>query len=105
MPEIDAVLLDSGGVLLAPDPAAFRRALAPFGVTPDDDTCLRGHYASMREIDRLGRVDWPQADRVLARELGITGDAVEGSIGAIEAVYLASEWVPLPGVVTALRDL
>ena len=61
---MDAVLLDAGGVLLLPDPAELRRVLAPFGRIPDDETCRRAHYASMREVDRIGGPDWPAVDRL-----------------------------------------
>src|SRR4051794_39706451 len=43
---VEAVLLDAGGVLLLPDPTAMRRAVARFGVAPDDDLCARAHYAA-----------------------------------------------------------
>ena len=102
---VDAVLLDAGGVLLMPSPDAFRRHLAPFGVSPDDEACQRGHYASMREIDRIGREDWRVADRALAREVGLHGDAVDAACAAIEDIYLGDDWVPKSGVVDAMRSL
>lgn len=102
---IDAVLLDAGGVLLLPDPAAMRQALAPFGVDASDETCQRAHYASMREIDRIGRLDWAAADRVLARVSGVAESSIEDAIGPIEEVYLGREWVPVPGAAEALVRL
>ena len=102
---VDAVLLDAGGVLLLPDPDAMRRALAPFGVDASDETCHRAHYASMREIDRIGRLDWVAADRVLARVSGVAEASIEDAIGAIEQVYLGNDWVPVPGAAEALIRL
>jgi putative hydrolase of the HAD superfamily len=102
---VHAVLLDAGGVLLLPDPAALRRVLAPFGVTPDDDACWRAHYAGGCEIDRIGRVDWPVADRVIARALGVAEDRIEDAVDPIESVYQSEAWVPVPGAVDALLAL
>jgi putative hydrolase of the HAD superfamily len=102
---VEAVLLDAGGVLLLPDPAAMRRVLAPFGVAPDDETCRRAHYASTREIDRVRVVDWRMADRVIADHFGIEGADAHAVFDAIESVYASEAWVPIPGVAHALREL
>jgi putative hydrolase of the HAD superfamily len=102
---VHAVLLDAGGVLLLPDPSAMRRALSVLGVTPDDDTCRRAHYASTREIDRLGEVDWVAADRVAARVLGVPDDQVEEALAPIGSVYLSDSWVPVAGATQALLAL
>ncbi|MCU1430372.1 MAG: hypothetical protein JWL83_4372 [Actinomycetia bacterium] len=102
---VHAVLLDAGGVLLLPDPSAMRRALSELGVTPDDDTCRRAHYASTREIDRLGEVDWVAADRVAARVLGVPDERVEDALAPISSVYLSDSWVPVTGATHALLAL
>lgn len=102
---MDAVLLDAGGVLLLPDPAALRRALAPFGRIPDDETCRRAHYACMREVDRIGGPDWPAVDRVLAREAGVEEDRLEGVVSVVEEVYLRLPWVPVPDAAETLLAL
>jgi putative hydrolase of the HAD superfamily len=102
---VHAVLLDAGGVLLLPDPAAMRRAVAPFGVTPDDDLVWHTHYAGGCEIDRIGHVDWTIADRVIARMFGIPEAQVEDALDSIESVYRSEEWVPIPGVIDALLTL
>lgn len=102
---VDAVLLDAGGVLVLPDPKRMREMLAPLGTTPDDDTCRMGHYAGMREVDRLGRADWPLVDRVVARSAGVPEDRIDEALASIERIYLAEDWVPAPGAAEALRSL
>jgi putative hydrolase of the HAD superfamily len=102
---IEAVLLDAGGVLLMPDPAAFRSHLTPFGVSPNDDTCWRAHHIGIAELDRIGLTDYPQADRVIARFLGVAEPDVEAAISALHSVYVSEPFVPIPGVGDRLRRL
>ncbi len=102
---IEAVLLDAGGVLLLPDPAQLRRALASIGGTPDDETCRRAHYASMREVDRLGGPYWPAVDRVMARVAGVADDRLDSAVSLVEEVYLRLPWVPVPDAAATLLDL
>jgi putative hydrolase of the HAD superfamily len=102
---LDAVLLDAGGVLVLPDPERMRAALAPLGATPDDDACRRAHYAGMREVDRLGKADWPMVDRMVARTAGVPEDRIEEALASIERIYLAEDWVPAPGAADALLAL
>jgi putative hydrolase of the HAD superfamily len=102
---VKAVVLDAGGVLLLPDPAALRRALAPLGRTPDDETCRRAHYASMREVDRIGGPDWPQIDRVLARVAGVDEDRLDHAVSLVEDVYLRLPWVPVSDAADTLLEL
>ena len=102
---IDAVLLDAGGVLVLPDPDRMRAVLAPLGASPDDETCRVAHYAGMRELDRLGIVDWPKVDRVVARTAGVPEDRIEDALESIERIYLIERWVPAPGAADALLGL
>jgi putative hydrolase of the HAD superfamily len=103
---IDAVLLDAGGVLLLPDPDKIREAFAPLGATPDDETCARAHYVSMREVDRVGRrPDWAAIDLVLAREAGVPEHNLEDTVALIEDIYLRQPWVPVKGAAEALLNL
>jgi putative hydrolase of the HAD superfamily len=102
---IEAILLDAGGVLLLPDPAELRRALAPFGGTPDDETCRRAHYACMREVDRIGGPDWPAVDRVLLRVAGVADDKLDRAVSVVEEVYLRLPWVPVPDAADTLLAL
>ena len=102
---VEAVLLDAGGVLLLPDPAQLRRVLAPLGQTPDDEACRRAHYASMREVDRIGGPDWPVVDRVMARVVGVEDDRLEDAVSLVEEVYLRLPWVPVPDAADTLLEL
>lgn len=102
---VDAVLLDSGGVLMLPDPDRMRAALGSLGADADDEDCRRAHYASMREVDRLGKADWAAVDRVLAREAGVPEDRLEDSIPLLDDVYLRQPWIPIEGAAEALVEL
>jgi putative hydrolase of the HAD superfamily len=105
--DADAVLLDAGGVLVLPNPEVMRRLLAPFGAAPDDDTCRRAHYAGMREIDRIGCVDWPAADRVIAAVAGVPEDRFDDAIPLLDQLYVSGNepWVPIAGAAEALLAL
>jgi putative hydrolase of the HAD superfamily len=103
--DVDAVLLDSGGVLLLPDPDAMRAAVAPFGAVPDDDACHRAHYAGTAAVDRLGRGDWRAADLLVAKALGVADDRLGDAVEAITWIYDEGPWVPIDGAVHALRAL
>jgi putative hydrolase of the HAD superfamily len=102
---VRAVLLDAGGVLLVPDADALRRALAPLGATPSDESCLRAHYLGTHEIDQAAALDWRIADRAIARALGVPDERIEDAIDAIESVYLGDAWRPAPGATHALLAL
>ncbi len=99
------MVLDAGGVLMLPDPEAFRHRLAPFGVVPDDAACVQAHYAGVAVIDGLGVADYVEADRSMARLFGVDEADVDAAAAAIEAVYLEEPFVPILGVADALRRL
>lgn len=99
-----AVLFDAGGVLLMPDPEAFRHHLRAFGVAPDDAACWRAHFAGMAEIDRCAG-DFASADRVVARELGVDAAALEDAAEAVFVVYRHEPFVPVPGAAAHLGRL
>lgn len=103
--DIDAVVLDAGGVLLLPDPDALRSAMAPFGVTPTDEQCRRSHYEGNAEVDRLGVTDWRLVDLALVAVLGVAAGEAEAAAAAVEPVYIATPWIPIAGVAEALREL
>ncbi len=101
---VEAVVTDVGGVLLLPDPDAFRQHLAPFGICPTDDQCSRAHYTGMAAIDTLGKGDFTFANRAIVEFLGIAQEHHDDATTAVEAVYERS-FVPIPGVGEQLRRL
>jgi putative hydrolase of the HAD superfamily len=103
--EIDAVVLDAGGVLLLPDPAALQDLLAPFGAKPDAERCRWAHYLTMRAVDDLHEVDWPTIDRAVAAELGVADEHLEAATVAVDTAYNDRNWVPIEGVAEALLAL
>lgn len=98
-------MLDAGGVLVLPDPSAFRTRLRRFGVEPDDASCYRAHYLGVAEIDRLGRNDYDAADRLIASVLGVPDRHVESAAEAINLVYNRDPFVAIDGVAAQLRRL
>jgi putative hydrolase of the HAD superfamily len=102
---IDAVVLDAGGVLLLPDPAALRELLAPFGAEPDDELCRWAHYASTRMVDHMARPDWRAVDRIVAGNLGVADEHLDAAGAALMTAYDARPWVPIEGVAEVLRAL
>lgn len=103
--DVDTVLLDAGGVLLLPDPAALREALAGEGIVIDDEAARLAHYACMAELDRLDRLDWPAVDAFLLRHLGVGEEQVPGLVARVEELYLSRPWVPIKGAAEALTAL
>lgn len=101
--QIDGIMLDAGGVLLLPDPAALRKGLAPLGLAPADEACHRAHYAGMGEVDRRRSADWPAVDRVVAQTVGVPPELIPEAIPAIQAIYAEAPWQPVPGTADALR--
>lgn len=102
---IKAVLLDAGGVLVLPDPAAFRKRLRRFGAAPDDATCWRAHYLGVAEIDRLGRKDYAAADELIAGVFGVPDQHLESAAKEIDLVYNRDRFVAIDGVAAHLRRL
>ena len=103
--KVDTVLLDAGGVLLLPDPAALREVLAPAGIHVDDEAARRAHYECMAELDRMDRLDWPAVDRFLLTHLGAAPEEVDALVGAVAELYLSRPWVPIAGAAEALLAL
>ncbi len=102
---VKAVLLDAGGVLVLPDPGAFRTRLRRVGVAPDDASCHRAHYLGTAEIDRLGRKDYDAADRLMAGVLGVPERHLDSAVEAINLVYNHDPFAAIDGAAAQLRRL
>ena len=102
--DVDAVLLDAGGVLLLPNPDVMRRLL---GIDADDETCQRAHYAGMREVDRLGVPDWPAVDHVIALAAGFPEERLDDAVPLLDHLYVGGHepWVPIAGAAEAMLAL
>lgn len=100
---INALLVDAGGVLVVPDPAAVRIALSRYGACPDDGTCLRAHYFTMRELERCGTPDWARIDRTYARIAGVAEEHRDNAVLAVADIYRGTQWVAAPGAARLLR--
>jgi hypothetical protein len=60
--ELDAVLLDAGGVLVLPDPTVLGPLLAPYGGDRTVERHVRAHYAGMAvkaSRERTSTTGWP----------------------------------------------
>lgn len=68
---IAGLTLDLYGVLLVPDPAVLRQAVAPFGAEPDDEACLWAHFEMIHVVDQTPEPDWPRIHRAMAAALGL----------------------------------
>jgi putative hydrolase of the HAD superfamily len=86
MSRIEAVFLDFGGVIGAPDHDGIRRALLPLRVTADGTRLDRAHYAGMAAFDRAGGEEPEAADEYLAayvRAVGVPGASVASAMEAM----------------------
>lgn len=103
--EPPAVTLDAGGVLLLPDPAAMREALAAFDAAPDEPTCWRAHYEMVRVLDGMVEPDYPEVSRRMAAALGVPPERCAAAGPVVSEVYLDNRWVAAPGAARALERL
>jgi putative hydrolase of the HAD superfamily len=103
MSRIRALLVDAGGVLILPDPEAVRDALSNYGALPDDATCMKAHYFTMRELERDPIPCWQVIDRTYARIAGVPDEHMDEAVMAIAALYRGCAWVPAPGASNFLR--
>jgi putative hydrolase of the HAD superfamily len=72
--DLDAVLLDVGGVFHLPDHDRVADALARLGVVADRDTLDRAHYEGVRALDEMRDAEsnvWHAYNRAYARASGV----------------------------------
>ncbi len=111
VPDVEAVVLDVGGVFVVPAGAAVRTALARVGVDvdPGDDEVVAAHYHGMAAYDRSDdRPErWPAYVDAYLGFLGVEADAAATAV-MLEAWHGPSDglWVHvLDDNVAALRAL
>lgn len=102
---ISAVTLDVHGVLLLPDPAALRQAVARFGAKPDDERCWRAHFEMIHLIDQTAEPDWHGVHRAMAAALGVSPELEADAARAAVDAYLTRQWVAFPGAADAVARL
>lgn len=111
--DVDAVVLDVGGVLLLPNPERILAAFRASGVAhaADHETHVRAHYAAMAAYDASphGPDEWrPYTDAFLAT-LGVPPHELDPALAALDLVFAAPVpelWsLPLGQSVAAARRL
>jgi putative hydrolase of the HAD superfamily len=111
--QLDAVLFDVGGVLLAPHPRYLRPVAERHGIRAGDAAFVRGHYWGVRAmyVHSSGHDDWPQYHRAMAQQLGAVGgaaDALAADLHLTMSSRASSDrwWTfVLPGTVETMREL
>jgi putative hydrolase of the HAD superfamily len=104
---IDAVLLDVGGVFIAPDHALLRPAVEQAGGDGSSATLDRGHYAGIAALDAAGGLDWPAYHRAVATIAGVPEVNIPAAMSALaDVLSRPGVWRRvLPGSIAGLRLL
>jgi putative hydrolase of the HAD superfamily len=110
MKEIEAVMLDVGGVFHLPDHALVLEALRRAGVEADPSRLDRAHYVGVAALERWPQSDdgiWRAYEEAYAAEVGTPGDRLEDAIAELDAAFAApGMWSRVvPGSVESLRRL
>ncbi len=103
-----AVLLDVGGVLVVPQPAALSRVLVRSGATLERDALVRAHYRAIADADSLDGLDWVRYNARLLELSGIAeADRKRCAADMAEMVRTTADlWShPLPDVAYGLPSL
>jgi putative hydrolase of the HAD superfamily len=82
--DVDVVLLDAGGVLLVPDPAAIISTFVPFGGTDDVAHAIRAHFQAMAPLtptDGFDEAEWSVYRRELAAACGVPVERCDEASG------------------------
>jgi putative hydrolase of the HAD superfamily len=113
--DVDAVLLDLGGVFYLPDPSRIARALAPFDVDVAGARLDRAHYEGIAALPRLGVVGhhtdgttiWHAYNRAYATACGVRAADLDDAVEALLAEFGRGDvWTrPIPGARAALQRL
>jgi putative hydrolase of the HAD superfamily len=105
--DLRAVLLDVGGVLMAPNPALVGAVTVAHGGTDDVATLLRAHSAAMAAADDGSTVDWRVYEHQLLVGAGVPEDRIDLATEAVTAAYTERNlWdFPLPDARSGLARL
>lgn len=118
--DVDAVLLDLGGVFYLPDHERIGRALRRLGITIEPEDLDRAHYegvAALRSpegpdappLDHHGdgTAVWHAYNRAYASVCGVEDDALDEATAVLLAEFgLGDVWTRIiPGAVSALAEL
>ena len=108
--ELDAILLDVGGVFYLPDPDRIVAAARRHELEVDADALPRAHFtacASMTQFDEGDAAIWTEYQRSYARSLGIPRDREDDAIDVLMTEFAIAgmwRWI-IPGSVAALGRL
>jgi putative hydrolase of the HAD superfamily len=103
---IEAVLLDVGGVFIAPDHDIVRPPIEEAGGDGSSAVLDRGHYAGISALDATAGVDWTAYHRAVARNSGVAEHRVACVATALEEAMRrpGKTWQRLlPGSIDGLR--
>jgi putative hydrolase of the HAD superfamily len=102
---IDAVIFDSGGVLLLPDPVFGQLALRTLQHESRPEDWPRAYYSANVVLDSLELNDWGQMRRAVASAVGVPDDKLDAAVPLIEQLIASAPWVPIEGAVDLLWSL
>lgn len=118
MDDVDAVLLDLGGVFYLPDHDRIGRALRRLGITIDPEDLDRAHYEGVAALTAPpgpavldhhgdGTSVWHAYNRAYASVCGVEDDALDEATSVLLAEFgLGDVWTRIiPGAITALTEL
>ena len=103
--EIEAVVFDAGGVLLLPDIAAGRDALASFSCKFGTEEWERAFYRGSAFVDQVEEVHWPLVRREIAAALGVDDGRLDEAVPIVERLILEMPWTAVPGAAEVLNAL
>lgn len=102
---IDAVIFDAGGVLLLPDAAAGRAAIATLGCESTPGDWRRAHYAALQVLEEMEAIDWRVHRRAIAAEVGVGAEHLDAAAALIQDVLAGTAWVAADGAADVVRVL
>lgn len=106
MVDVDAVLLDVGGVLLLPDPAVMLPPIVAAGGYAEVADVDRAHYLATAAMDATGGPDRWAYLRTFARACRVPDERVDEAVGGLAALPVDRVWTRVPpGVVASLWKL